>query len=175
MLREQEYRNSCCLEESNSDCKKTNRSTGYRRLGRNLILVASKPQGSAIIFMKLRFLMYLTLGFIFVGLATLGAFLPVLPTTPFLIVAAACFARSSKKWHQWLLNNPTFGPTIRNWEEKRCMSRKCKVLALSVIFVCGVYSAGFAVDQIHLRVTAAVLVLAGMIFVGRIKVCECET
>ena len=125
--------------------------------------------------MTLRFLIYLSLGFVFVGLATLGAFLPVLPTTPFLIIAAACFARSSKKWHDWLLNNSTFGPTIRNWEEKRCMKRKSKILALSTIFVCGVYSVGFAVDQIYLRVTAAVLILAGMIFVGRIKVCESET
>ena len=115
--------------------------------------------------------MYKALGFIFIALASLGVFLPVLPTTPFLIVAAACFAKSSEKWHQWLLNNRTFGPSIRNWEEHRCMSRKSKTLALSVMFICGGYSVVFGVDQIYLKITAAALVLIGMIFVARIKVC----
>jgi len=116
--------------------------------------------------------MYVVLGFFFIGLASLGVFLPVLPTTPFLIVAAACFAKSSEKWHQWLLNNRTFGPSIRNWEEHRCMSLKSKIFALSVMFLCGGYSAVFAVEQIYLKLAAAILVLTGMIFVGRIKVCR---
>ena len=116
--------------------------------------------------------MYVALGFFFIGLASLGVFLPVLPTTPFLIVAAACFAKSSKKWHQWLLDNRAFGPSIRNWAEHRCMSRKSKTLALSVMFVSGGYSAVYGVDQIYLKITTVALVLIGMIFVGRIKVCR---
>ena len=116
--------------------------------------------------------MYVVLGLIFIGLASLGVFLPVLPTTPFLIIAAACFAKSSDKWHQWLLNNRTFGPSIRNWEEHRCMSGKSKTVALSVMFVCGSYSVIFGVDQIYLKITTVILVLIGMIFVGRIKVCR---
>lgn len=115
--------------------------------------------------------MYLTLGFIFVALASLGVFLPVLPTTPFLILAAACFAKSSKKRHQWLLDNPTFGPAIRNWEENRCMSLKAKVIALSAMGLFGSYSTFFALDKLYLQIPAALLVIAGMIFVGSIKVC----
>ena len=116
-------------------------------------------------------MMYLVLGFIFVALASLGVLLPVLPTTPFLILAAACFAKSSKKRHQWLLNNPTFGPAIRNWEENRCMSLKSKVIALSAMSLFGGYSTFFALDNLYLQIAAGLLVVTGMIFVGRIKVC----
>lgn len=119
--------------------------------------------------------MYLILGFIFVALASLGVFLPLLPTTPFLILAAACFAKSSKKRHQWLLNNPTFGPAIRNWEENRCMSLRSKVIALSAMSLFGGYSTLFALDNLYLQIAAGLLVMTGMIFVGRIKVCGKQT
>ena len=52
------------------------------------------------------------LGFLFLGLALLGVFLPLLPTTPFVLVAAACFAQSSEKMHKWILANRTFGPMV---------------------------------------------------------------
>jgi uncharacterized membrane protein YbaN (DUF454 family) len=61
---------------------------------------------------------YKVLGFFFVGLGILGLFLPLLPTTVFLLLAAGCFARSSDKWHRWLLSNRTFGPIINDWNEK---------------------------------------------------------
>lgn len=116
--------------------------------------------------------MFLALGFLFVALATLGVFLPVLPTVPFLLVAAACFAKSSKKWHQWLLNNKTFGPSIRDWEENRCMHCRSKIIALSVMAAGGIYSVFFAIDQILLQACSAALILTGMIVVGRVRVCE---
>ena len=58
---------------------------------------------------------YLALGIGFVALGFIGAFLPVLPTTPFLVLAAACFARSSPRLENWLLQHPQFGPLLRNW------------------------------------------------------------
>jgi uncharacterized membrane protein YbaN (DUF454 family) len=54
-------------------------------------------------------------GTLFVGLGIIGIFIPVLPTTPFLLLAAACYARSSRKFHEWLLNNRWFGDYIRNY------------------------------------------------------------
>jgi uncharacterized membrane protein YbaN (DUF454 family) len=56
--------------------------------------------------------------------------LPVLPTTPFLLLAAACLARSSPRLHRWLLGHPVFGPPIRNWEENGAISRSAKRLAV---------------------------------------------
>jgi uncharacterized membrane protein YbaN (DUF454 family) len=56
-------------------------------------------------------------GLLSLGLAILGAFLPLLPTTPFLLLAAACFARSSERLHRWLLAHPRLGPFIRDWEQ----------------------------------------------------------
>jgi len=77
----------------------------------------------------------LVAGWLFVGLGVLGAVLPVLPTTPFLIVAAACFARSSERFYEWLLANRVFGPLIRDWRAHRAMPRHAKRVAIAAITV----------------------------------------
>lgn len=74
--------------------------------------------------------LWLALGGVFLGLGLLGVVLPVLPTTPFLLLAAACLARSSPRLHRWLLGHPVFGPPIRNWEENGAISRSAKRLAV---------------------------------------------
>ncbi len=73
--------------------------------------------------------LWLAAGFLFLALGLLGVALPILPTTPFLLLAAGCFAKSSPRLHFWLLNHRTFGPPIRNWEEHGAISRRAKRLA----------------------------------------------
>lgn len=72
---------------------------------------------------------WLFLGLMSVGLGLLGVVLPLLPTVPFMILAAFCFARSSDRLHQWLINHPTFGPLIADWERNGAIRPKAKKLA----------------------------------------------
>ena len=72
---------------------------------------------------------YLFLGLGFTALGVVGAFLPLLPTTVFLILAAACFAKSSPRMEAWILDHKDFGPLVRAWRENGAIPRKAKVLA----------------------------------------------
>ncbi|MEO9599389.1 YbaN family protein [Parasphingorhabdus sp.] len=71
------------------------------------------------------------MGLLLVGVGFLGAFLPLLPTTVFLILASACFARSSPRLESWLLSHPRFGPGLRAWRQERAISRKARIAAWS--------------------------------------------
>lgn len=68
-------------------------------------------------------------GWLMVAIGTVGVFLPLLPTTPFLIVAAGCFARSSPRFESWLLAHRTFGPILVAWRERGAIPRKGKWLS----------------------------------------------
>lgn len=68
-------------------------------------------------------------------LGAIGIILPILPTTPFLLAAAACYYKSSSRMHKWLLNNKWFGEYIRNYKEGKGIPRKTKATALIVLWV----------------------------------------
>ncbi len=68
-------------------------------------------------------------------LGVIGLFLPIMPTVPFVLLAAACYARASPRLHAWLLANRSFGPAIRQWEEHRAISRRAKYYALTLMAV----------------------------------------
>ncbi|MAG58571.1 MAG: hypothetical protein CMJ83_19965 [Planctomycetes bacterium] len=76
--------------------------------------------------------MFLGLGVLFVAVGTVGIFLPVLPTTPFILLAAACFARGSRRAHAWLLRTRVFGPMIERWQRERTISVRAKLTAVSL-------------------------------------------
>lgn len=69
------------------------------------------------------------LGVLMLALGVIGAFVPVMPTTIFLILAAWCFGRSSPRIEAWMLNHPSFGPTLRAWRQYGAVPRKAKILA----------------------------------------------
>ena len=83
---------------------------------------------------------YRCLGFTALGLGIVGAFLPLLPTTGFILLAAWSFSKSSQKWHTLLLNHQLFGPLIQQWQQQRCIPQKAKILAIASILLSGTYS-----------------------------------
>ncbi len=81
----------------------------------------------------LRYLLFVC-GCISVVLGVIGIFLPVLPTTPFLLLAAACFARSSKRFYRWLVTHPQLGPWVRDYLEGQGLPLKGKIWALVLMW-----------------------------------------
>src|SRR5690606_16765109 len=77
--------------------------------------------------------LWLVLGFLSVGCGLVGAVLPMVPTTPFLLLAAFAFARSSPRLHRWLLSHRYFGPLITNWQQHGSIDRKAKFSAIGVM------------------------------------------
>lgn len=76
---------------------------------------------------------YRVLGVTLVPIGIVGVILPILPGVPVLILAAACFARSSPKFEHWLISHPTFGPGIVAWRERGAISLRSKILAISMM------------------------------------------
>lgn len=114
---------------------------------------------------------YKPLGFLFLALGLLGIPLPILPSTPFILLAAWFFARSSEKWHTWLLSSNLFGPIIRNWEDNRCISRRTKLVAVITMLIAGGASIGLALDDATLRIVTGLLLAIGCATVLSIKTC----
>jgi uncharacterized membrane protein YbaN (DUF454 family) len=104
----------------------------------------------------------------FVGLGILGAFLPVLPTTPFMLLAAACYARASTRFYNGLLNNRAFGPTIREWRRYRSIPFRTKWTAIGLMAVTLTASIVFAVEDPWLRAALAAFGVLLAVWMARI-------
>ena len=84
-------------------------------------------------------------GTAFLIIGGVGIVLPLLPTTPFLLLAAVCYARSSEKWYNWLLHNRWFGSYVRNWREGKGIPMRTKILSVVFLTITIGYSAAFVV------------------------------
>ncbi len=114
----------------------------------------------------------ISLGLVFVFLGALGLVLPVLPTTPFLLLAAACFARSSPYCHERLLNIGVFGSLIRNWQETRSIPRRAKLMAIFSIMLMGGLSVFFFIEETFLKILIAAILLLHAVAIACIKSTE---
>jgi uncharacterized membrane protein YbaN (DUF454 family) len=89
---------------------------------------------------------FIVAGSLSLALGCIGIVLPILPTTPFLLLSAACYYKGSDRMHRWLLNNRWFGSYIRNYKEGRGLSLRAKFLTLAVLWLVISYSAFFIVN-----------------------------
>lgn len=108
-------------------------------------------------------------GTIFVALGILGMFLPILPTTPFLLLAAYCYARSSKRFYNWLITNRWCGEYIRNYKEGNGVTLKHKVMAISLLWLLNGYSVWFIVSSLWVRLILLAIAIGVTIHLLRIK------
>ena len=105
-------------------------------------------------------------GFVVVGLA--GIFLPVLPTTPFLLLAAACYARASRRLYNALLNSRLFGPAILEWQQHRAIAWRTKLTAIALLSVTFATSIVFFVEDTWMRLALALVGLVLGVWLYRI-------
>jgi uncharacterized membrane protein YbaN (DUF454 family) len=108
-------------------------------------------------------------GTFFVGLGIVGIFVPVLPTTPFLLLAAACYARSSQKFYGWLLNNKLFGSYIRNYLERKGISLRAKVVTLTLLWITIGSSVAFVVETLVLKLILVIIAIGVSIHILSVR------
>lgn len=111
----------------------------------------------------------IALGWFFILLATVGVVLPLLPTTPFLIVALALFSKSSPRFHQMLLQNAVFGPSLKQWEETRTLSRETKHRSFALIAISFSLSIWAVSPRINLQIMLVSLAVILVFFIWRVK------
>ncbi len=111
---------------------------------------------------KNRYQKYLLIiaGVISVFLAFLGIFLPILPTTPFLLLAAFLFSKSSDKFYYWLINNKLFGSFIKNYREGRGVSRQAKFVSLTSLWLVMGSTIIYAVNNIYIKILLLIIAIA---------------
>lgn len=132
--------------------------------------MSSKPSSSRTV----RWLLWLA-GTVSLALGLIGVVLPGLPTTPFVLLAAACYAKASPRLHAWLLNHRFLGPMVRDWEQHRSLTRRTKTVAIgSMVVMVSLSAWGFRHQP---WVLAALLAAAaiGLIVVARIPTRERPT
>ena len=114
--------------------------------------------------------LFITLGSASLALGVIGMFLPVLPTTPFLLLTAGLYARSSDRLYSWLMNHKIFGEYIRNFREEKAIPLRGKVIAISTMWIFMLYSIFFIVNEKwHLQVLLGSIAVAVTIYILSFK------
>ncbi len=125
---------------------------------------AEQPNQMAVV--KCRFVracLFIT-GIFSVAIGIIGVFLPVLPTTPFILLAAWCFLKSSEEAHQWIYRQPVMGQLLRNWDETHSISRNAKLVALGMIVMSWIFVC-IKMHFIWLKLLVSILLFSVCVFI----------
>lgn len=108
-------------------------------------------------------------GTIFVGVGIIGIFLPILPTTPFLLLGAACYARGSKRFYNRLINNRWFGSYIKNYQEGKGVPLKVKLFTISLLLITILFSVFFVIQNCWIKIILLLIAFVVTIHILTIK------
>ena len=112
--------------------------------------------------------LYITFGFLAVALAIVGVFIPGLPTVPFLLVALFCFERSSKKYHDMIMNNKYFGPVLQDYYSGKSLTSSVKIKAI-LFLSCGMIFSIYKIQNLYARIALAIVWLGVVIHIILLK------
>ena len=115
--------------------------------------------------------LYIAFGFLAVALAIIGVFIPGLPTVPFLLVALFCFERSSKKYHDMIMNNKYFGPVLQDYYSGKGLTLSVKIKAI-LFLSCGMIFSIYKIQNLHARIALAIVWLGVAIHIILLKTKE---
>lgn len=107
-------------------------------------------------------------GVIALILGIIGIFLPGLPTTPFILLTAACFVRASPRAYSWLLNHHLFGPSLRDWEKHHSIPRRAKIIALSMMAISVSTSLWYFSGRPWIQITIFLAAAIGAFVISRV-------
>ena len=108
---------------------------------------------------------FFILGWVSIALAILGIPLPILPTTPFVLLAAFFFSKSSERWHKWLFNNKRLGPMVRNWQRHCAISVRAKILATVMMIALFGYTLIYVIVPIWIKILISLIGVTVMMFI----------
>lgn len=114
-------------------------------------------------------LLFVILGTLFLGVGIVGIFVPILPTTPFLLLAASFYARGSEKFHSWLLNNRILGAYIRHYINGKGMPLKVKLFTIALLWTAISFTVAFAVDGLVVRIILVLVAIGVSVHIALIK------
>lgn len=121
---------------------------------------------------RIKYYLIFLCGWLCVVLGLIGALLPVVPTTPFMILALACFAETSPRFHKMLLNNRWIGPPLSQWDKTRTVRRKTKIQAIVMLIIAFSFSIGLLWGRVGLQLALLCLAAVMIGFVIFLKEAE---
>lgn len=139
------------------------------QLEKNIIALDKPATPQSVSLSKCKRSLYLLLGFVSAGLGILGMFLPLLPTTCFMILASFAFSKSSPRFQKMLHAQKGIGPVIKNWEENRIIRREAKIKATTAIFIFGGFSIYLIANKILLCLLVSSILISVIIYIWQCR------